>query len=279
MHLARFPRVNLAHLPTPLEYLPRLSLELGGPNIYIKRDDCTGLASGGNKTRKLEFLMAEARDRGADTVVTEGAVQSNHARQTAAAAARLNLRCELLLENRLTEVSDEYKASGNVLLDRLFDACIHYYPAGEDMPAAMEEHALQLRDQGRVPYLIPGGGSNPVGALGYVNCALELLHQANEQQVKIDHIVHASGSCGTQAGLITGLRAMHTDIPVLGIGVCMVTSWSEEVVQAIFGLPKHIRPEVLVAVGIPVADPPKAPKRFLPIVHHNGFGRPWEGSA
>jgi L-cysteate sulfo-lyase len=175
MLLARFPRIALAHLPTPVEFLPRLTKHLGGPNIYVKRDDCTGLASGGNKTRKLEFLMADAREQGADTIITQGAVQSNHARQTAAAAARLGMQCELLFENRIAEPDEDYLNSGNVLLDRLFNAGIHHYPGGTDMNAAMEEHAAELRSQGRKPYIIPGGGSNPVGALGYVNCALEIV--------------------------------------------------------------------------------------------------------
>jgi L-cysteate sulfo-lyase len=219
MLLARFPRIALAHLPTPVEFLPRLTKHLGGPRIYVKRDDCTGLASGGNKTRKLEFLMADAREQGADTIITQGAVQSNHARQTAAAAARLGMQCELLFENRIAEPDEDYLNSGNVLLDRLFNAGIHHYPGGTDMNAAMEEHAAELRSQDRKPYIIPGGGSNPVGALGYVNCALEILHQANQQQLVIHHIVHATGSAGTQAGLVTGLRATHSGIPVLGIGV------------------------------------------------------------
>lgn len=219
MLLARFPRIHLAQLPTPLEYLPRLTEHLGGPNIYVKRDDCTGLASGGNKTRKLEFLMADAREQGADTIITQGAVQSNHARQTAAAAAKLGMRCELLFENRISNPDRDYLNSGNVLLDRMFDAAIHHCPGGEDMNAAMEAHADALREKGCKPYIIPGGGSNPVGALGYVNCALEILHQANEQQLHINHIVHATGSAGTQAGLVTGLRATHSGIPVLGIGV------------------------------------------------------------
>jgi L-cysteate sulfo-lyase len=199
--------------------LPRLSKALGGPNLYVKRDDCTGLASGGNKTRKLEFLMADAIARGADTVITQGAVQSNHARQTAAAAARLGMECELLFENRVTNPGADYLNSGNVLLDRLFDARIHHFPGGSDMVAAMESRAEELRKQGREPYVIPGGGSNPVGALGYVNCALELVQQANDQGLAIDRIVHATGSAGTQAGLVAGLRALHADIPVLGIGV------------------------------------------------------------
>jgi L-cysteate sulfo-lyase len=219
MLLARFPRITLAHLPTPLEFLPQLTKHLGGPNIYVKRDDCTGLASGGNKTRKLEFLMADAREQRADTIITQGAVQSNHARQTAAAAARLGMQCELLFENRIAEPGEDYLNSGNVLLDRLFGANIHHYPGATDMNAAMEAHAAELKSRGRKPYIIPGGGSNPIGALGYVNCALEILQQANEQQLHIHHIVHATGSAGTQAGLVTGLCATHSGIPVLGIGV------------------------------------------------------------
>ena len=219
MHIARFPRVSLAHLPTPIERLARLSLELGGPNIYVKRDDCTGLAGGGNKTRKLEFLMADALQQDADTIITQGAVQSNHARQTAAAAAHLGLQCEILFENRIVDPDQDYLESGNVLLDLMFGAQLHHYPKGSDMDAAMAAHAEQLRGQGRKPYIIPGGGSNPIGALGYVNCALELLHQINQQQLHIDLIIHATGSAGTQAGLIAGLRATHSGIPLLGIGV------------------------------------------------------------
>ena len=219
MHLSRFPRIKLAHLPTPLEHLPRLSETLGGPAIYVKRDDCTGLGTGGNKTRKLEFLMAEALEQGADTVITQGAVQSNHARQTAAAAAKLGLRCELLFENRISDPDAGYLNSGNVFLDRMFDATIEHHPAGADMNAAMAERARVLEAEGRRCYIIPGGGSNPTGALGYVNCALELVNQANDMQLRVDRVVHATGSAGTQAGLVAGLKALHAGIPVLGIGV------------------------------------------------------------
>lgn len=228
MNLSRFPRIKLAHLPTPLEYLPRLTAYLGGPAIYVKRDDCTGLASGGNKTRKLEFLMADARDQGADTIITQGAVQSNHARQTAAAAARLGMRCELLFENRIDAPCEVYLNSGNVFLDRLFGANIHHHPGGADMNAAMEQLAADLRSQGREPYVIPGGGSNRIGALGYVDCALELLQQANERQLPVACVLHATGSAGTQAGLVTGLRATHANIPVLGIGVNAAREAQEE---------------------------------------------------
>ena len=219
MHLARFPRVSLAHLPTPLEHLPRLSEHLGGPQIWVKRDDCTGLASGGNKTRKLEFSMAAAQAEGADTIVTVGAVQSNHVRQTAAAAAKLGLACEVLLENRIDEPSDVYAQSGNVLLDKLFGAVLHRYPGDADLEAAMQAHVQRIRDDGGTPYVIPGGASNAIGALGYVNCAMELLGQANERGLVIDHLVTATGSAGTQAGLVVGLRATHSRVPLLGIGV------------------------------------------------------------
>lgn len=233
MHLSRFPRISLAHLPTPLEPLIRLSEFLGGPNIYVKRDDCTGLASGGNKTRKLEFLMADAIAQKADTIITQGAVQSNHARQTAAAAAKIGMQCELLFENRITHLNEHYMNSGNVFLDRLFGANIHHYDKGADMNAAMTERASALKSKGRKPYIIPGGGSNKIGALGYVNCALELLSQVNDQSLVLHHIVHATGSAGTQAGLITGLKSTHANIPVLGIGVSALQNQQEE---KVFGL-------------------------------------------
>ncbi len=219
MLLSQFPRIMLAHLPTPLEHMPRLSEHLGGPEIYVKRDDCTGLATGGNKTRKLEFVMADALEREADTVVTVGAVQSNHVRQTAAAACKLGLRCEVLLEHRIENPTETYAQSGNVFLDKLFGANIREYPAGTDFDKAMLDVADEVKASGGSPYIVPGGASDRVGALGYVNCAMELLGQSNEQGLIIDHLVTATGSAGTQAGLIVGLKAMGSDMPLLGIGV------------------------------------------------------------
>lgn len=219
MLLSRFPRVSLAHLPTPLEFLPRLTRHLGGPDIYVKRDDCTGLGTGGNKTRKLEFLMADALQKNATTIISQGAVQSNHARQTVAAACKLGMKCELIFEKRVTDATEPYLKSGNVFLDQLFGANIHEVEKGTDMDAAMQELADELSASGETPYIIPGGGSNPIGALGYVDCALEMIVQANCENLVIDHIVHATGSAGTQAGLIVGLKAMHSGIPLLGIGV------------------------------------------------------------
>ncbi|MDT8328281.1 MAG: D-cysteine desulfhydrase [Roseovarius sp.] len=219
MHLARYPRRFMAHLPTPLERMDRLTAELGGPEIWIKRDDCTGLSTGGNKTRKLEFLMAEAELQGADLVMTQGATQSNHARQTAAFAAKLGMGCHLLLEDRTGSNNANYNNNGNVLLDHMHGATTEKRGPGLDMNAEMEAVADKFRAEGRNVYTIPGGGSNPTGALGYVNCAFEMLAQFNDRALKVDHIVHATGSAGTQAGLITGLKAMNANIPLLGIGV------------------------------------------------------------
>jgi L-cysteate sulfo-lyase len=233
MHLSRFPRLHFAHLPTPLEPLERISEHLGGPNLWIKRDDCTGLSSGGNKTRKLEFLMAEAVERGADTIITQGATQSNHARQTCAIAAKLGLDCHILLEDRTGYHDDAYAHNGNVLLDQLHGASISIRPADSDMNAEMEQLGQQLRDDGRKPYIIPGGGSNETGALGYVNAAFELTHQANERSLRIDHLVHATGSAGTQAGLVVGMEAMNTGIPVYGVSVRAPKQKQEDNVYAL----------------------------------------------
>ena len=233
MHLSRFPRLHFAHLPTPLEPMERISKELGGPNLWIKRDDCTGLSSGGNKTRKLEYLMADAVERGADTIITQGATQSNHARQTCAIAAKLGMESHILLEDRTGYHDEAYAHNGNVLLDQLHGATISIRPADSDMNAEMENLALQLRDDGKKPYVIPGGGSNETGALGYVNAAFELTHQANERSLRIDHLVHATGSAGTQAGLVVGMEAMNSGIPVYGIGVRAPKQKQEENVYAL----------------------------------------------
>jgi len=219
MHLSKFPRLHIAHLPTPLEPMKRLTEALGGPNIWIKRDDCTGLAGGGNKTRKLEFLLADALEKKADVILTQGAVQSNHVRQTAAFAAKLGLECRVLLEHRIEDPDADYRLNGNVLLDELFGAQIEYREAGGDMNAELDVVADRLRGEGRQPYAIPGGGSNDIGALGYADAALELLYQARSTDLAIDHVVHATGSAGTQAGLVAGLEASNSGIPVLGIGV------------------------------------------------------------
>ena len=219
MYLSHFPRIHLAHLPTPLEPMPRLSKELGGPEIWIKRDDCTGLSTGGNKTRKLEFLMTEAEAEGADIVMTQGATQSNHARQTAAFAAKLGVGCHILLEDRTNSKDENYNLNGNVFLNFLHGATAEVRGPDLDMNAEMEAVAERFRKSGKKVYTIPGGGSNATGALGYANCAMELLYQVNQQSLGVDALVHATGSAGTQAGLIAGLKALNAKIPLLGIGV------------------------------------------------------------
>ncbi len=219
MNLSNYPRVLLAHLPTPLEHLPNLSRAIGGPNFYVKRDDCSGLGFGGNKVRKLEFLMADALSQNASTIVTMGTLQSNHPPLTAAAACKLGLKCELILEHRVAIDDEEYHRSANVFMDRIYGAGIRLVSGGEDSFGVMESVANEVRQLGEIPYVIPRGGSTPVGALGYVECAREILDQAKHENLTFDYIVHATGSGGTQAGLLVGLRAVQCDTPVIGIGV------------------------------------------------------------
>jgi L-cysteate sulfo-lyase len=253
MHLARFPRVRLAHLPTPLEPLPRLGEKLG-LDLWIKRDDATGLAGGGNKTRKLEFLLGDAFEQRADVLVTQGATQSNHVRQTAAAAAAHGLGCAIILEARTGSTAPDYVGNGNVLLDWLFGASIRTVPAGTDMNAELEAEAERLRGEGRRPYVIPGGGSNPIGALGYVDCAREIVTQADDLDLAIDRIVTATGSAGTHGGLVAGLAVMGADVPVLGFGVrapkarqeAMVLKLARET-AALLGRPDAVTEEMVVA--------------------------------
>ena len=217
--LSEFPSVPLCHQPTPLEFMPRMSESLGGPRLWIKRDDCTGLATGGNKTRKLEFLIADAIEKGADMVVTQGAVQSNHVRQTAAAACKFGLDCHALLERRVPDRADDYETTGNVLFDQMFGTSLEFRPAGLDMNAEAMAVTEKLTAAGRKPYFIPGGGSNEIGALGYVSCAYELLDQIKANNLDVGWIVLATGSAGTHAGMLAGLHAAGSTIPVMGISV------------------------------------------------------------
>lgn len=219
MNLAKFPRRRYTVGATPLEKLENFSKALGGPTIYIKRDDLLGLTSGGNKTRKLEFLMADALAKGADTILTCGAVQSNHCRLTLAAAVKEGLKCQLILEER---VKDSYnpEASGNNFLFNLLGVEKTYVvPGGSDMLGELEKLAEKLRAEGRKPYVIPGGGSNPLGALGYVACAEEIMGQLFEKGIKIDHMVVPSGSTGTHAGIVAGMTGVNANIPVTGVSV------------------------------------------------------------
>lgn len=209
MNLDRFARVSLCHRPTPLEAMPRLAEHLGGPRLLVKRDDCTGLAIGGNKTRKLEFLLGEALAQGATTVVTVGGVQSNHCRQTAAAAARLGLKCELILPHLSRYDSSTYNDGGNVLLDRLLGARLHVTKDAAAATARTAEVLDEVQKRGETAYFIPAGGSTPLGALGYVDAAFELAEQCGQHNLKIDYIVVTTGSCTTHAGLVVGLAGVE----------------------------------------------------------------------
>jgi len=231
MHLARFPRRRYTEGWTPLHKLERLTRLLGGPEIFIKRDDLSGLAAGGNKTRKLEFLVADALARGADTLITCGAVQSNHARLTLAAAVVEGLKCRLVLEERVPG-SYQPEGSGNNFLFRLMGVEeITVVPGGSDLIGIMNGIAEKLAQQGRKAYVIPTGGSNPVGATGYVACAEEILAQSFDLGIRIDRVVCASGSAGTHAGLLAGFWGNRSGIPVVGINVSRKKQEQEEKVH------------------------------------------------
>ncbi len=217
-------RVRFAHLPTPIEELPRLSAALGGPRILVKRDDQTGLAFGGNKTRKLEFLVAEAQAEGADTLVSAGAIQSNHCRQTAAAAAKFGLRCVLVL----TGVKPA-AATANLLLDALFGARIITVADRADRDRVLQETFDEIRAAGSKPYLVPYGGSSPTGAVAYAYAIDEVLKQG----VKPDWIVFGTSSGGTHAGLVLGQRLFGYAGKILGISIDESESWLKEHVSAL----------------------------------------------
>jgi len=219
MHLSRFPRRRYTDGFTPIQRLDHLTDEIQGPNLFIKRDDLLGLTGGGNKTRKLEFVIAEAMRKGADTLITCGAVQSNHCRLTLAAAVREGLSCQLVLEERVAGSYDP-EASGNNFLYRLLGVDrIEVVPGGTDLAATMEGLANDVRTAGGRPYVIPGGASTARGALGYVACAEEILAQTFDAGIRLDHVVCASGSGGTHSGLVTGLVGNNAGIPVTGISV------------------------------------------------------------
>jgi D-cysteine desulfhydrase family pyridoxal phosphate-dependent enzyme len=209
-------RLNFAHLPTPIEALPRLSEALGGPRLLIKRDDQTGLAFGGNKTRKLEFLVAEARDQGTKTLISGGALQSNHCRQTAAAAARFGFECILVLTGEMPQ-----QASANLLLDQLFGAEIVNVAERKDLDKILQQTFDRAAEKGMKPYLVPYGGSSPTGALGYAFAVKELM----EQNIHADWIVVATSSGGTHAGLILGQRLFGYKGKVLGISIDESEEW------------------------------------------------------
>lgn len=270
--LARFPRTRLLHLPTPLEPMERLGAQLGLKHLTVKRDDCTGIAGGGNKTRKLEYAIGDALTQGADTLITTGAIQSNHARQTAGLAAKLGLKCHLVLQHAVAEPMREYLESGNILLGKLFGAVIHEIASDSAANSgattkdgisaltdemAMKKIADEVRASGGKPYIVPLGASSPIGSLGYAECAAELAAQAQATGGPLDWVVHATGSCGTQAGLIAGFKAMGLPTKVLGIAVsgtnqdgrkAIIKALAQETAQ-LFGSNARIEDEDVIVDG------------------------------
>ena len=256
MNLAIFPRRRYTEGETPLEFLPNFTKAIGGPDIYIKRDDLLGLTSGGNKTRKLEFLVADALSKGADTLITCGAVQSNHCRLTLSAAVKEGLKCRLVLEER---VAGSYRvdASGNNFLFRLLVVeKVTVVPGGSNMLDAMSQVAEELAKEGRHGYVIPGGGSNPIGATGYVACAQEIQNQLFAKGIEIDRLITPTGSTGTHAGLVVGFSGCNMNIPIVGIGVSRDKEVQEELVYSLVeqlanhvGVNQSISREAVICFG------------------------------
>jgi L-cysteate sulfo-lyase len=218
--LGKFSRVGLAHLPTPLEPMKRLTAHLRGPRLWVKREDCTGVGFGGNKLRKLDYVLHEAILERADTLVSGGVVQSNSQRQVAAAAAKFGLECHLAVyHGRLAPPGPEYETSGNVLLNKLFGAHLHDVPWTGDRNQAIYEIAQSLRSMGRRPYVVPYGVSSALGAVGYASTAVEIAEQLAEQEIEPCAIVHCSGSAATQAGLVVGVTACLPNTRVVGVDI------------------------------------------------------------
>jgi len=234
MDLTKFPRRNYLQGPTPIEGAPAFSLVLGGKvNIFIKRDDLLPGCAGGNKTRKLDFCIADAIENGADTIITCGAVQSNHCRLTLAWAVKEGMDCHLILEERVPNSYKEDGSGNNFLFQILGVKSTKVVPGGSDMLGEMEKVAEKLKAEGKKPYIIPGGASNSIGATGYVACAQEIQQQLFDQGLKIDHMVVPSGSAGTHAGIVVGMYGTNAGIPVSGINVSRPKDLQEGIVHAL----------------------------------------------
>ncbi|MDP3058820.1 MAG: D-cysteine desulfhydrase, partial [bacterium] len=268
MNLGKFPRRIYSYGATPIEKLTRFSAALGGPTIYIKRDDLLGLTSGGNKTRKLEFLVADALAQGADTLITCGAVQSNHCRLTLAAAVKEGMKCRLVLEERVPN-SYSYEASGNNFLFRLLGVeQVKVVPGGSNMMEAMRGVAQEVANEGRKAYIIPGGGSNAIGSTGYVQCIQELQQQMFEQQLDFDYIIVPSGSGGTHAGVVVGVHGNNLNIVVLGVNVSRKNEIQQEL---IYNLVKA------TASHVGCSEPPRSSVVSFDEYFGAGYSRPTSG--
>ena len=229
MNFTKFPRRQYLQGETPIEFLPSLTRAIGNDvNIYIKRDDLLPGSAGGNKTRKLEFCIADALEKGADTIITCGAIQSNHCRLTLSWSVKENLDCHLILEERVAGTYNKEASGNNFLYQLLGVKSIEIVEGGTDLMAVMEEKAEVLKKEGKAPYIIPVGASNAIGALGYAACAEETMNQLNNMHIDIDHIIIPSGSAGTHAGMITGMVGINMNIPITGINVSQSKEEKEE---------------------------------------------------
>ncbi len=236
MNFSKFPRRHYLQGPTPIEPMPALSDALGGKvQLYVKRDDLLPGAGGGNKTRKLEFSLADALEKGADTVITCGAVQSNHCRLTLSWAVKEKMACHLVLEERVAGSYNPEAGGNNFLFELMGVESIEVVKGGTNMAAAMEKKAAALKEQGRKPYIVPGGASNAIGALGYAACGEETMHQLNDMHLDISHIVVPSGSAGTHAGMLCGMTGTSSGIPILGMNVSRPKETQEEIVFELAG--------------------------------------------
>ncbi|MHA1585778.1 MAG: D-cysteine desulfhydrase family protein [Candidatus Heimdallarchaeota archaeon] len=245
--LESIPRINHCLLPTPLIPMERLTEHLGKANVFVKRDDLTGMAFGGNKNRKLEFLLADALLKGSHVVLTEGALTSNHCLQTAACCARLGLDCELVLSDSV--IGEQI--TGNILLDQILDVKIHRVKSSSDRKQRMEEIAEVLQDEGKVPYIIPTGGSTKLGALGYVLFMKEIAEQSEEMDLAFDYLVFPTGSAGTQAGIILGKKLYYPEIEVMGIGV---GDGKEEIIKEVQKIASEFQEEWSLDLAISDTD-------------------------
>jgi len=245
--LAARPRFALAHLPTPIQPLDRFSKALRGPEIWIKRDDLTGLATGGNKARKLEFLFGDALSKGADAIITAGGPQSNHCRQTAAAAARADLECHLVFGG-----SSDSPLIGNRFLDQLLGAQEHWTPKGT-RDAKMTELAHELMDHGKKPYVIPVGGSNSIGALGYVTAMYELNRQLESERLQFDYLVFATSSGGTQVGIVVGAKLTGSEAKILPISIDQIPG---DFSAFVLSVAEGVNSELKLGLNLSVDDMP-----------------------
>jgi L-cysteate sulfo-lyase len=268
-NLIKQPRLQFFNYPTPFYPLKRLSANLGGANIWIKRDDLTPLGAAGNKVRKLEFIMKEAIAQGCDVLITDGALQSNTASLLAASSAKLGLQCELVLKRRVPRKDEAYEKSGNMLLDRLLGAKLHIASGEVDTQDVIAEISDRWQSQGKKAYVVPFGGSTWIGALGYVDCADEIMQQAKSEDLIVNCIAIASGSGGTQSVLVAGFAALNKSVRVIGYDVGATPSLAEKIRILSLEVLSHLAPTIVLSENSVITNDSHLGK---------GYGIPTDGA-